>query len=685
MMQCVFTGFPLSGKSSFWKRLQGIIPESLLPSTGITSYEGSVRMDIRGSCGFSVDLSTLGWRKLEVKEEMDGFICLVTQQGHPYEHKRAIKLSADLDKQVAHGTRQAHADSPERKQNVIPEVDDNVIYQGDESTPKHMPDTSTLVQEDDTKCNVAGSDTYQLPTASTVLRQALISYKQTQLSNKMDSASFVQCTDTGGQPEYQEFLSLLIAGSNTVFITFNLEHDLDSYQTLEYLPSVNEDPVVYESPYTVGEMLCQTLISVPIHSSCQGASDEMLQDDHGDKEFQSHSYVFFIGTHKDKVSPERIEALSKELLELIQHTPQFQANIVQKCCDNNLIFVVNNFSPLNNDDDFVEIRRATQKLVYGHHLKVKAPTSWLFTGIVLQNLSETQPMISLEEYQKIAEECGIKQDSLISCLKFLHHTTGALRYYNTEHLNNVVFLKPQLLINVLSHLVSRAFKKTPPKQAVLEDDDITDATKHFKSLSREYLIKIAKDLLVMCPHPNSTAQHSMYYLTCMLPVNKEIARSEDIGSVYFMLDGFVLPIGLGRATITAIAQQPSGAQTPWNIDFKTFQRNSLQFTVSSPTITFQIACSTKHLCLSVVTAQSLTKDICSDVRITVEIIMTEVLNIYKYGQSNAPIVAFTCSNCDTSLVNSHYAILISADRLQCSKSKHEFKIPTHLKHWALVR
>ena len=273
-------------------------------------------------------------------------------------------------------------------------------------------------------------------------------------------------------------------------------------------------------------MLCQTLISVPIHSSSQGVSSNVFHDVSGDKEIPNRSFVFFIGTHKDKVSLERIEALNEELMELIHDMPQYRANIVQRCNGDNLIFAVNNFSSLDNDEDFVEIRRATQDLVYGHHLKVKAPTSWLFTGIALQNLSESRPMISLQQCQGIAELCGVKGDSFKSCLKFLHRTTGAIRYYDTEHLKNVVIVKPQLLINVLSHLVSRAFVKPLPQKAIIEDEDINDATQHYKSLSRERLIEIALDLLVMCRHPNSTAQHPMYYLTCMLPVNREIASRD---------------------------------------------------------------------------------------------------------------------------------------------------------------
>ena len=173
----------------------------------------------------------------------------------------------------------------------------------------------------------------------------------------------------------------------------------------------------------------------------------------------NRSCVFFVGTHKDKVSLQRIEEMNRSLIDLIQHTPQYQANIVQRCSADSVIFAVDNFSSLQNDEDFVVIRRATQGLVYGSHLRVKAPTSWLFTGIVLQNLSETQPIISTDQYQEIARQCGIEHDSFRACLNFLHLRIGAIRYYDTEHLRNVVILKPQLIINILSQLMKRAFMK----------------------------------------------------------------------------------------------------------------------------------------------------------------------------------------------------------------------------------
>ena len=718
-MQIVFTGIPRAGKSSFWQRLQGIIPERLLPSTDITSSEGSVRLDIRGSCGFVLHVSELVWRRLLAEEEMEGFVSLVTQHGHLFQVESSQGLpsttgqsrTTDINStsQKAEGlpkVQQSESGTLEKSSttdtdSVQPKPEQPHVLQPQQQSTKEK-DTSERSAEAPTESSSPGqgegsqgpTDTGthkviiqipgqikgQLPSASTVMNKALIRLKQIQLSKKIDSASYVLCTDTGGQPEYQELLALLIVESNTVYIIFNLEHDLHSFQLLVYLPSVNGDPVTYESLYTIGEMLCQSLISVPVHSSGVRGSKNDLS---GDGEFQNRSCVFFIGTHKDKVSPQRIEAVNRDLIQLIQHTPQYKANIVQRCSADSIVFPVDNFSSLENDEDFAVIRRATQGLVYGSHLRVKAPTSWLFTGVVLQNVSESRPMISLDKCQEIATQCGVEQEAFKLCLKFLHNKVGAIRFYETEHLLDVVIIKPQVVINALSHLMRRAFLKPLSRRPVVDDEDINDVVLHFKSMTRDRLIEIALDLLVMCRHPNYTAQHPMYYLTCMLPMIRE---AEGVGksSVYFMMEGFVLPIGLGRATITAIMQQRMNTKSPWKIKYHTFYRNSVEFTVGSPVASFNISCSTKHLRLSVENAASVSRETCSDVRVSIESTMTKVLKLYRYGEATTPVVAFECPGCDPKTTGFHYATLESEDRLQCSLRKQNLIVSSHLRMWVLV-
>ena len=703
MMQCVFTGIPRVGKSSFWIRLQGIIPKRLLPSTDITSSEGSVRLDIRGSCGFVLHVSELGWRKLQAEEEMEGFVALVTQQGNLFQQEATGDIlsfpsttgapsqsSASPSQETAVPKQKSQPSMQQMQQaqsQAVKEAkeDEESTQSGSEDRGKREAvesrSTESETQTDTTES--AGVVEGEFPSASSVLNRALVSMRRTELSKRIDSASYVLCNDTGGQPECQELLNLLLSQTNVVFIVLNLQQDLDSIPIMEYLPSVDGQPVRYESAYSAGEMLYQSLISVAVDSCGAQASKNESQDVPSDGKFLNHSHVFFIGTHKDMVSPERIEAVNRELKDLIQNTPQFKANIVQQRSAGSIVFPVNNFSALNDDEDFVVIRKVTQALAYGRQSKVKVPTSFLYTGVVLQDISKSHTIISLDQCQEIALQCGVEGDSLTTCLKFLHKKVGAIRYYQTENLGDMVIVKPQALINILSHLMKRAFLKPSSRRGIVVDEDINDAVGHFKTITRKQLIMIGLDLLVMCHHPQSTPTHLMYYLTCMLPVNREAVGLEE-KAIFFMMEGFVLPIGLGRATITAVVQQSQKRKTPWIIHYSTLYRNSVEFTVGSPGTRFKITCSTKHLRLSVENGGSVSRETCCDVRIAIESIMSDVLKLYPYGRAITPVVALVCPACDLESSEVHYSSLVEEDRLECSRTKTSFDIDSSSRMWALV-
>ena len=240
------------------------------------------------------------------------------------------------------------------------------------------------------------------------------------------------------------------------------------------------------------------------------------------------------------------------------------------------------------------------------------------------------------------------------------------------------------MINILSQLIKRAFLKHDVKKAIIDDEDFNCACKEFEFIKADFLLKVARDLLLICPHPHSTVQDPMYYLTCMLPTRKDTGDGDKSTAVLFTLEGFILPIGIGRATITAIMQKQKDSDPPWRIHHNRLYRNCLEFTVSSPDTTFKIQSSVNHMCLTVDTVLP-KKKMCSDIRIRIEQLITEVLKLYHYGCATTPIVTFSCPLCGADGSSSHYATLLSEDRIQCSQTKRESNIPPNLSHWVLVR
>ena len=694
IMQCVFTGPPRVGKSSFWQRVLGIMPERQSPSTDITSVEGCVRLDIRGSCGFAVDVSQLEWKKLLFEEEMEGFVTLVTQQSDWKLFDKAVGGIVSETQGTKHAPKQhiptiaeptvkpAQPDISSKRNIPVASATSSSELNIFTSTSQTFPSLEPVVHTGRKTEEEQPMSTQDVPSPSQVLEQALMMMRQAEASKNIDSVSFVYFTDTGGQPEFQELLSLLMAGCNTVLIVFNLEHDLHSNPPLEYLPTLHEPPVRYQSEHTVGEMLWQSLVSVPV-----GRDEEEEEEEEGiSKGSENPASVLFIGTHKDTVSPQRIEEMNRNLIELIRDTPQYQAHVVKQHSAGNIIFAVDNFSSLQNDEDFVAIRRATQSLIYGNScFKVNARTSWLFLGIVFQKLSDSQPIISLDQCKEIARQCGISIHDIDMALKFLHCKIGAIRFYNTENLYKVVFLKPQLIINLLSQFMRRAFKKPPTHRAIFDMRDVGEVVKECKFVQENFMLNLTHDLLLSAPHADTTVQHPRYYLTCMLPTEKASKEENDPTALLFTLKGYVLPTGIGRATITSILQKRMQSDAPWKINYHKLFRNSIEFTAGPSNTMFKVKCTKRCLSISVLSAAEPSTGSCLKVRKCIEAIISEVLQLYRYGNSSAPITGFLCTSSHDAVGSApHFATLTPEGALLCSATRTVVELPRKLQHWFMV-
>ena len=689
LMQCIFTGPPRVGKSSYLMRLMGIIPERLLASTDIISLEGTIRLNIQGSCGFAMHISELGWKKLQIEEEMQGFVGLITQHGgtiHTLQILDELFQSGNINIPTEPAPKKLILQAEPTKEVVkSTNIEKSYVHEATSAPTQQESSvsgsTSSLPDEADslaleTKDIEKEYTLENVPTPSQVLEQALITMRQADATKSIDSASFVYFTDTGGQPEFQELLPLLITSCNAVHIIFNLEVDLYSYPPLEYLPSIDEPPICYESPYTVREMLCQSLANVPIPVGENIEGESVIE-----KSSMSNA-VLFIGTHKDTVSSQKIQEMNDNLINMIKDTPQYKAQIVKYSSPGNIIFPVNNFSSLQNDEEFIPIRRVTQNLVYGEcYFKVKAPTSWLFLGIVLQKLSDSQPIITLEQCREIARQCGISQSNTEEVVKFLHFKIGAIRFYDTKNLNKVVILKPQLIINLLSRLIKRQFRKLQEQRMIFTNNDIKDVVKDSTFVREGFMLCLTHDLLLSVPHPHSTIQNPKHLLTCMLPMNKQ--EENDDTAVFFTLKSNFLPSGVGRATLTAVMQHASNITSRRKIIYQQMFRNSLKFIDHPSETTFQIKYTNQCLSLSILNIKNTgINGISFQVRRQVEAIMKDVLKLYNYGEKSI-LTTFICPqhNVEMSL---HYAVLTPEGYLECQVTKEIFKTPQKLRHWLPV-
>jgi len=69
-------------------------------------------------------------------------------------------------------------------------------------------------------------------------------------------------TDTGGQPEFQELLPVLVCGPSLFFLVFRLDLELNSRYQVEYINSSGRSIIPYEAGLTMQETLLQSLATI---------------------------------------------------------------------------------------------------------------------------------------------------------------------------------------------------------------------------------------------------------------------------------------------------------------------------------------------------------------------------------------------------------------------------------------
>ena len=253
------------------------------------------------------------------------------------------------------------------------------------------------------------------------------------------------CTDTGGQPEFQEVLPALIAGPSIFLFVFNLLKGLDSRYNVTYSTPEKESEV-YISSFTVKQVLLQFLSSI---ASYHNAVSHLFQH-----KIPPPS-VIAIGTHRDLISQAEFLKLDKKLKEVcgtaLPLLTETESINIEQFNQNQLIIPINNYSEVN---DSVSVRKIVEEVVR-RDCKIDVPVAWLMLQLHLRDLPNSA--VSYATCAEIAKECNISEDELPQCLKFLHYRTGTVRYYDFDELKDIVIIKPSIVFHAVTELIIHTF------------------------------------------------------------------------------------------------------------------------------------------------------------------------------------------------------------------------------------
>ena len=329
-MHCVFMGIPRSGKSSLIQRLLGKRPSVVSASTGVA--ERVVRVEIRKS---TVHVSGLTWCELEdVDEEALTLMHDVSKPEGVHFEKKAFSLS-EFVRKIFTWTPQI------RHHNPAASTSPSFQSPAEPQPPEEKPPLEVF------------RDSFQK--------------KKSKLKDLIDEPWTLYITDTGGQPEFQELLPILVSGPTLFFLMFRLDWQLNRRYQVEYITSQGKSIVPYEAGLTVQDMLLQSLATIASTSISRMVGNERIT---------INPDIFLVGTHKDCVLDDRLQEIDSALQAVVKGTEAYREGMIQFASESRLILAVNNLS--EGEEDMQQIRAAVERIGrQGDKYRVRTPFSWL--------------------------------------------------------------------------------------------------------------------------------------------------------------------------------------------------------------------------------------------------------------------------------------------------------------------
>ena len=321
-----------------------------------------------------------------------------------------------------------------------------------------------------------------------------------------DSA-WVYISDCGGQPQFQDIISLFVRHISIALVVLRLTEDLTRFPLDEYYKDGQLVGLPRASHMTVGETLKSLIRSVESHSSQEKKTNLM-----------------FIGTFLDKIiSNDTLEEKNRAILEMLSPGMKEQVVFAGQSMKHP-IFAINT---LSREDAALEIadkiRKAIESCLPG---EVKVPVWWFLLNFNLQFLAIRldRGVLRKQECLMLAVRFGFDLNHLEAALTFFNEM--CIAHYYPSILPDTVFVNSQILLDKITQLTEHAIalRNAESPQHLPEDSKATKGkwkrfrdegvltlemlqqeqfNKHYVKgvFSPKDMLLIMKELLVIAPIP----------------------------------------------------------------------------------------------------------------------------------------------------------------------------------------
>ena len=603
----VIVGPGRSGKDTLMSRLMGKgppDPDSNSSSTGV--LENVVKVEVQRLCTVATAVSDFKWRGLDYDEE--ALELMTSARYHP--STETVSEPVGLKYIVEEKQSATQVDVA----NESMSLPSKAVSKHKTKFIAHMPKfLKKLKRGKATESDSASNDNKGAKKDAVILspdvepveilKKAVKLRDMDELRAHLESSWSLYLTNTGGQIEFQEYFPLLVCGPSIFIITFPLNRDLDKPYDVQY-KFPNGRVVTYKSTATLLEELLQTLATINTLGITSSKRSDIMAN--------TKPQIFFVGTHRDCLSvPNPEEAIQKKdmlLQKYIKPTALFRQGSIQFAqYPQQLIFTVNNLS--DNDSDFQKIHSAVQQTVERKQFEeftVTCPSSWLIFSLILRARHKSAQVLSIEECFKIAQECGIaNRKELSKALTFIHFKLGLVRYFNTEELNKIVVIDPQILFDKITDLIVNTFTIGNVDPNEMEEfrergvfpvsvmERISNKHSSDSKLTFTWFTKLLNYLRIAALFTDKDGKLKYFFpaVLCRAPESNSNQPTSlcSIPSLLVGFEGGFCPRGIPGALITFLMTTKMRSNHSWNLIPSKIFRNQVSFGIDGyGTITLRI-------------------------------------------------------------------------------------------------
>ena len=411
--------------------------------------------------------------------------------------------------------------------------------------------------------------------------------------------SIITLLDTGGQPEYIHLLPTINVQPTVCFVVHNLSWSLQDQVLVEYSEHGQHVFEPYHLKYSNLDMI-KFLIS-SINDSLERTPSQIppLVTIPGKN---NRSYLCFVGTHSDKVSPQKIQTTDYQLTAMVEKLDCKAA--IWENQDIGVLFPVDNTTASDDakEDPIAEIIRSKIAVLSQDRDIYELPITWMLFELEIRQVCSNlgKAYLSFNECCSIARHTNLipSIEEVRSALIY-YHILGVLLYYHTvPGLCDYVITDHQWLFDRISSIVCFTFKQQSSNllyinnlkcSGILRNELIEEL--HWKEeLRAKYFVNLLIEMKIIAPIKREDGNGEDYFIPYILPTYTFQPQHDDTLSHHGCLQGeplliqFVsnlLPRGFFCCLVVQMLQRfPKG----WSIPFT--QRDTQH--VYSNLITFRL-------------------------------------------------------------------------------------------------